>query len=130
MTKYRCYCGETVLTTTQVGEPPSCVGCSVCHSTLAKHKDLVKQREPHTLTTIGTEQHCTKCMHIEVNDVPEAEYDMIFLRTEDGEWINNQGEVIAEQLVEKYDIAGRFLRDGSFDKRDDIKSIMVNKNRE
>lgn len=111
-----------------VGDPPDCVGCTKCHSTLANTADKCKQRIKHTFVNIGEEQTCEVCFHVEIDDTPQQEYAMIFLNS-DNEWINSFGEVMNDILVEKYDINGRFLRDGTFDERDDMKSMLINKNR-
>lgn len=122
----RCYCGETTLSTSQVGNPPDCAGCDECHSTLAESKALCKQRSLHEWVQQGREKNCMKCNARELEDRPVREFTMIFLNHKN-EWINNQGEVIADKLVEKYDILGRYRRDGTFESRDDMRSMLVNK---
>lgn len=124
--KLRCYCGETTLSTSQVGNPPDCVKCDKCFSTLAESKAMCKQSAVHEWHQEGREKICVNCNARELEDSPVKEYAMIFLNHKN-EWINNQGEVIADKLVKKYDIKGRFLRDGTFDPRDDMRSMLVNK---
>lgn len=119
--KYRCYCGETTLETTQVGDVPKCKGCSKCHSTLSGSKSMTEQRTAHDWKPVGDQEMCTKCGEFQINETPQVVYDSIFLKGDT--WINNQGEEIDD--ISEYDIEGRYLRNGVFDKRDDIKSKKI-----
>ena len=121
----RCFCGETIMETSQKGNPPICTGCPECFSTLAESKALCVQRELHSWDKKGREKHCTKCGVRELTDTHVREYSIIHKR-HDGKWINDQGEEMSLQLVKKYNIKGRYLRNGSFDERDDMRSLLIN----
>jgi hypothetical protein len=125
MVKLTCYCGEKTLETTMVGNPPDCVGCSECHSTLASHPSKCKQRQSHEMSHSNGEAVCVRCNFRESSSSPVVEYAMIFKR-HDGAWINNKGEEIAEVLQAKYTINGMYRRNGTFEERDDVKSMIVN----
>lgn len=122
-----CSCGETEIETSLVGDPPKCLKCMQCYSTLSDLESGRVQSEPHKWEEDedGESRTCTVCMSTELNEpIVQKEYAMIF-KNQEGEWINNKGEVIADKLVEQYNIKGRFLRDGTFDERDDIRSLEI-----
>jgi len=113
--------------TTMEGNPPKCISCPECFSTLAVSKNHCEQARPHNWEKRNGVKTCKNCLTQEVDDIPDIETVMIFKK--DNVWINNEGEEVGDNLIKKYNIKGRYLRNGTFDERDDIKSMIVNKER-
>jgi len=121
----RCYCGKKRMETSQKGNLPNCIGCEECNSTMAESVAMCKQVEAHTWDKVNNERQCTTCGTRELSDTHIREYATIHRRY-DGKWINSSGEIMALLLVKKYNIKGRYLRNGIFDPRDDIRSLLIN----
>ena len=67
--RLRCYCGETVIETSQVGNSPKCIKCPECHSTLAESKSKCEQSVKHEWSKpIGGVKYCQRCMAEEVEE--------------------------------------------------------------
>jgi hypothetical protein len=63
---FRCYCGEMRLETTLPGNPPKCMGCPECHSTLATSKEKCEQMTLHQWDNGTYTKTCKKCLTQEI----------------------------------------------------------------